>query len=78
MTVEPGFGGQQLIKSQIEKIREIRKIIGNRDIDIEVDGGVNLKNAKELKNAGANILVSGSTIFKSENYQKTIDILRNL
>ena len=78
MTVEPGFGGQQLIKSQIEKIKEIRKIIGNRDIDIEVDGGVNLKNAKELKNAGANILVSGSTIFKSENYQETIDILRNL
>jgi ribulose-phosphate 3-epimerase len=78
MTVEPGFGGQQLIKSQIEKIREIRKIVGDRDIDIEVDGGVNLKNAKELKNAGANILVSGSTIFKSENYQETIDILRNL
>ena len=78
MTVEPGFGGQQLIKSQIEKIKEIRKIIGNRNIDIEVDGGVNLKNAKELKNAGANILVSGSTIFKSENYQETIDILRNL
>ena len=78
MTVEPGFGGQQLIKSQIEKIKEIRKIIGNRNIDIEVDGGVNLKNAKELKKAGANILVSGSTIFKSENYQETIDILRNL
>ena len=78
MTVEPGFGGQQLIKSQIEKIKEIRKIIGDRNIDIEVDGGVNLKNAKELKNAGANILVSGSTIFKSENYQETIDILRNL
>ena len=78
MTVEPGFGGQQLIKSQIEKIKEIRKIIGNRNIDIEVDGGVNLKNARELKNAGANILVSGSTIFKSENYQETIDILRNL
>ena len=78
MTVEPGFGGQQLIKSQIEKIKEIKKIIGNRDIDIEVDGGVNLKNAKELKKAGANILVSGSTIFKSENYQETIDILRKL
>ena len=78
MTVEPGFGGQQLIKSQIEKIKEIRKIIGNRNIDIEVDGGVNLKNAKELKKAGANILVSGSTIFKSENYQETIDILRKL
>jgi len=78
MTVEPGFGGQQLIKNQIEKIKEIRKIIGNRNIDIEVDGGVNLKNARELKNAGANILVSGSTIFKSENYQETIDILRNL
>mgnify|MGYP001364534335 FL=1 len=78
MTVEPGFGGQQLIKSQIEKIKEIRKIIANRDIDIEVDGGVNLNNAKELKNAGANILVSGSTIFKSENYQETIDILRKL
>ena len=78
MTVEPGFGGQQLIKSQIEKIKEIRKIIENRNIDIEVDGGVNLKNAKELKNAGANILVSGSTIFKSANYQETIDTLRNL
>ena len=78
MTVEPGFGGQKLIKSQIEKIREIKKIIGNRDIDIEVDGGVNLDNAKELKNAGANILVSGSTIFKSEDYQETINILRDL
>ena len=78
MTVEPGFGGQELIKSQIEKIKEIKKIIGNRDIDIEVDGGVNLNNAKELKNAGANILVSGSTIFKSTNYQETIDMLRNL
>ena len=78
MTVEPGFGGQKLIKDQIEKIKETKKLIGNKKIDIEVDGGINKKNAKTLIDAGADILVSGSTIFKSNNYQKTINELRNL
>ena len=78
MTVEPGFGGQKLIESQIEKVKETKKLIGNRKIEIEVDGGIDKKNAKTLIDAGANILVSGSTIFKSNNYQKTISELRNL
>tara|TARA_Y100000994_G_C15574055_1_gene393732 strand:+ start:69 stop:719 length:651 start_codon:yes stop_codon:yes gene_type:complete len=77
MTVEPGFGGQKLIESQIEKIKETKKLIGNRKIDIEVDGGIDTNNAKTLIDAGANILVSGSTIFKSKNYQKIINELRN-
>ena len=78
MTVEPGFGGQELLKDQIEKVKQTKKLIGDRKIDIEVDGGVNTQNAKTLIDAGANILVSGSTIFKSKNYQKTINELRNL
>ena len=78
MTVEPGFGGQKLIESQISKVKETKKLIGNRKIEIEVDGGIDTENAKTLIDAGANILVSGSTIFKSNNYQKTISDLRNL
>ena len=78
MTVEPGFGGQELLKDQIEKVKQTKNLIGDRKIDIEVDGGVNTQNAKTLIDAGANILVSGSTIFKSKNYQKTINELRNL
>ena len=78
MTVEPGFGGQELLKDQIEKVKQTKMLIGDRKIDIEVDGGINTQNAKTLIDAGANILVSGSTIFKSKNYQKTINELRNL
>jgi ribulose-phosphate 3-epimerase len=77
MTVEPGFGGQKLMNDQIEKIKKTKELIGNRAIDIEVDGGINTQNAKILIDAGANVLVSGSTIFKSKNYQKTINELRN-
>ena len=66
------------MKDQIEKVKQTKMLIGDRKIDIEVDGGVNTKNAKTLIDAGANILVSGSTIFKSKNYQKTINELRNL
>tara|TARA_A100001035_G_scaffold48549_1_gene35059 strand:- start:881 stop:1531 length:651 start_codon:yes stop_codon:yes gene_type:complete len=77
MTVEPGFGGQKLMNDQIEKVKKTKELIGNRAIDIEVDGGINTQNAKILIDAGANVLVSGSTIFKSKNYQKTINELRN-
>ena len=67
-----------VLKDQIEKVKQTKMLIGDRKIDIEVDGGVNTQNAKTLIDAGANILVSGSTIFKSKNYQKTINELRNL
>ncbi len=78
MTVEPGFGGQVFMKDQLKKIEKIREIIGDRKIDLEVDGGINIENAREVINAGANILVSGSTIFNSKEYKKIINQLRNL
>ena len=76
MTVEPGFGGQKFMKNQIEKINQVRELVGNRNIDIEVDGGINFDNVKEVKEAGANVIVSGSTIFKSNNYKNSIEKLR--
>jgi len=72
MTVEPGFGGQKFIHSQIQKIKDMKKLIGNRNIDIEVDGGINFDTAKLVIEAGANILVSGSTIFNSDDYGEAI------
>ena len=72
MTVEPGFGGQKFLNSQLNKIKKIKKLIGERNIDIEVDGGIDFTNAKKTIEAGANILVSGSTIFKNKDYQKNI------
>ncbi len=78
MTVEPGFGGQSFLYEQLKKIKEVKQMIGRKKIDIEVDGGINLSTAKEAVNAGANILVSGSTIFKCKNYSKIIDDLRNI
>ena len=81
MSVYPGFGGQKFIKSQIEKIKKIRKKIekDNLNIDLEVDGGINTKNAKEIINAGANILVAGTACFDKgkKYYKKNIDSLRN-
>ena len=78
MTVEPGFGGQSFLYDQLKKIKEVKDMIGRKNIDIEVDGGINLSTAKEAINAGANILVSGSTIFKCKNYNKIINDLRNI
>lgn len=75
MTVEPGFGGQKLIPETIEKIEQLRKIKPN--LDIEVDGGINLETADLVKTAGANVLVAGTAIFKSVDKKKTIDELRN-
>ncbi|MBC7128225.1 MAG: ribulose-phosphate 3-epimerase [Thermoplasmatales archaeon] len=76
MTVEPGFGGQKFIDKMVEKVRMAKKIIGKRKIYLAVDGGVNDKNAKILKKAGANVLVSGSYIFRSKNYEMAIKKLR--
>lgn len=78
MTVNPGFGGQKFIYSQLKKIEKIRKMIDKtgRNIDLEVDGGINDSNAKSVVNAGANVLVAGSYILSSKDYKKAIDSLR--
>lgn len=80
MTVNPGFGGQKLIQYTIEKVRELKWLVEKLGLktDIEVDGGVNLDNAKQLMEAGANILVAGSAVFKgdiSENVSSFLEIL---
>lgn len=64
MTVNPGFGGQKFIYSQVEKIRSLRAIIGDRPIHIEIDGGVTPQNAPLVTVAGADVLVAGSSVFK--------------
>ena len=79
MSVNPGFGGQKFINSSIQKIKKIKELIQNFNIDIEVDGGIDDKTATLVKNAGANILVSGSFIFSGENksiYKERIASLR--
>ena len=78
MTVEPGKGGQTLIESTIPKIKELKEYIckNNIDIDIEVDGGINTENVGKLKEAGANIIVAGTSIISSENYKETIEKLK--
>ncbi len=78
MTVEPGFGGQKFMSDQIEKIKQIKQMIGQKDIEIEVDGGINLENANNVKEAGANVLVSGSTIFNCKDYKSIINKLRSV
>ena len=79
MTVNPGFGGQKFIESVIPKISQINDMIGNRPIDIEVDGGITPETAPIVYNAGANVLVAGSAIFKGDSvkeYQKNIENIR--
>ncbi|MFM7702736.1 MAG: ribulose-phosphate 3-epimerase [Alphaproteobacteria bacterium] len=78
MTVNPGFGGQKFLTSQLKKIENIRKKIDKigKNIELEVDGGINNFTAKDVINAGANVLVSGSYIFSSKNYSQAIDSLR--
>ena len=79
MSVNPGFGGQKFINSSIQKIKNIKELVKNFNIDIEVDGGIDDKTATLVKNAGANILVSGSFIFSGENksiYKERIASLR--
>ena len=78
MTVEPGYGGQALIPECLEKVRKLKAEIDKRGlaIDIQVDGGINEKNADEAKSAGANVLVAGSAVFKYEDRKSAIDKLR--
>ena len=75
MTVEPGFGGQSFMEETMPKIRKIREL--NNEIDIEVDGGINEETIKIAARAGANVFVAGSAVFKSENPNDMINKLRN-
>ena len=79
MTVEPGYGGQALIPSVLDKIKELREVIRERglSLEIEVDGGVNLQNAATVIEAGADILVAGSAVFNADDAKATIDALRH-
>ena len=81
MSVNPGFGGQKFMPEVLEKIKELKKIRDqkNLDFDIEIDGGINFENNKLAIEAGANILVSGTTIFKNNNgnIKKNIDLLKS-
>ena len=81
MSVEPGFGGQKFMPEVLEKTKAVRNLINekNLNVDVEIDGGINFENCSKAKNAGANILVSGSTVFKENkgDLKKNIEILRN-
>jgi len=76
MTVNPGFGGQSFIPSQLDKIRAIRKLIGARPIHLEVDGGINAETALLVAEAGANVIVAGSSVFKGGGYAENIAAIR--
>ena len=79
MTVNPGFGGQAFIPSVIEKVRRVKAMIGDRPIDIEIDGGVTPETAPLVAAAGANVLVAGSAVFKGggDAYARNIAAIRN-
>ena len=79
MTVEPGKGGQTLITDMIEKVSKLKKYVEDNslELDIEVDGGINLKTAPRVKEAGANILVAGTAILAATDYKVIIDELKN-
>ena len=81
MSVEPGFGGQKFMPEVLDKMKKIRSIVNEKklNIDIEIDGGINFDNSKKAKEFGANILVSGSTVFKENdgNLKKNIQLLRS-
>ena len=80
MSVNPGFGGQASIPHAIEKVARLRALCGTRPIDIEIDGGINADNAARVAQAGANVLVAGSAVFKGgkpESYRQNISAIRN-
>jgi ribulose-phosphate 3-epimerase len=80
MSVNPGFGGQKFIPHSLQKIKELRQMINEKKlkVKIEVDGGITEENAKDVVNAGADVLVAGSTVFKSKDPKKTIAFLKSI
>ena len=77
MAVHPGFGGQKFIEETVEKVSIAKQIIGDRPVKLEVDGGVTVENAKRLINAGANVLVSGSALFRAEHFIEYVEKLKS-
>lgn len=76
MTVNPGFGGQAFIQSGIDKVRQVKALVGKRPIDIEIDGGITPETAPLVVSAGANVLVAGSAVFKGETQASYADNIR--
>jgi ribulose-phosphate 3-epimerase len=76
MTVNPGFGGQKFLASQLEKLRRLRAMTAGRDILIEVDGGIDATTAPAAVAAGADVLVAGSSVFRKPPYDRAIAALR--
>ncbi len=76
MSVNPGFGGQAFIPAALDKLKEVRTLAGARPIDIEVDGGVTADNTARVVQAGANVLVAGSAVFRGGNYKSNIAAIR--
>ncbi|MDU4859528.1 MAG: ribulose-phosphate 3-epimerase [Terrisporobacter othiniensis] len=78
MTVNPGFGGQSFIESMTGKIKELKQLIDekNLNVDIQVDGGIKPSNINQVVEAGANVIVAGSAIFNSENIEETVKLMR--
>ena len=76
MTVNPGFGGQKFIGAMLDKLRALRGLIGDRDIHVQVDGGINPETAPLAVEAGADVLVAGSAIFGQDDYVQAIEALR--
>jgi ribulose-phosphate 3-epimerase len=77
MSVNPGFGGQAFIPAALDKLRDVRTLVGARPIDIEIDGGITPENTARVVQAGANVLVAGSAVFKGGNYKANIAAIRN-
>ena len=81
MSVNPGFGGQKFMPEVLKKMKILKKIVDEKklNVDIEIDGGINFDNSQQAKEFGANILVSGSTVFKENNgnLKKNIQLLRS-
>ena len=78
MTVNPGFGGQMFIASQLAKIREISGMIGDKPIDLHVDGGISCETAPAAAEAGANVLIAGTTVFSRRDANGTVDLRKNI
>jgi ribulose-phosphate 3-epimerase len=78
MTVEPGFGGQSFMHEMMDKVRQTRRLIGDRPIWLQVDGGITLETISEAAEAGADVFVAGSAVFNADNPAEMINALRNL
>jgi ribulose-phosphate 3-epimerase len=76
MTVNPGFGGQRFIEAMLAKLRDLRALLGDRPIHVEVDGGINAETAPLVVEAGADVLVAVSAIFGKDDYAAAIQALR--